>query len=80
MGTIYWWSFHILVIFVCTVFLVLGINMLRGAYGMQYPLNFFIAFFGSSMMIMICGSIIVGFSLRMIRRCRREFDGRTKEG
>jgi hypothetical protein len=70
MKTIFWWIFHIFVFLVSTGFLILGINMLRGAYGMQSPPNFFIAFFGSSMMILICGTLIVGFAIRMIHRWR----------
>lgn len=70
MRPIFWWSLHILVVLICTGFLVLGINMLRGAYGMQYPLYFFIAFFGSSMMIMVSGSFIVGFVIKIILRLR----------
>lgn len=70
MRPIFWWGFHIFVIFICTGFLLLGINMLRGAYGMQYPLKFFIAFFGSSMMILISGSLIVGFVIKIILRWR----------
>jgi hypothetical protein len=42
--------------------------MLRGAYEMRSPLNFFIAFFGSSMMILISGSLIVGIVIRIIHR------------
>jgi len=70
MRPIFWWAFHIIMILICTGFLIVGINMLRGAYGMQYPLNFFIAFFGSSMMIMVSGSFIVGFVIKIILRWR----------
>ena len=70
MRPIFWWAFHIFVLLICTGFLILGIEMLRGAYGMHYPLNFFIAFFGSSMMILVSGGLIVGFVIRIILRWR----------
>jgi len=79
MKTIFWWIFHILVLLICTGFLILGITMLRGAYGMRYT-NFFIAFFGSSMMILISGSLIVGFIIRMILRWRGVFNNQMSQG
>ncbi len=54
--------------------------MLRGAYGMQYPVHFFIAFFGSSMMILISGSLIVGFIIRIIHRWRDVFNNHVSQG
>ena len=80
MRHIFWWVFHILVLLVCTGFLILGVNMLRGAYGMRSPLNFFIAFFGSSMMILISGSLIVGIVIRIILRWRGVFNNQVSQG
>ena len=80
MRPIFWWAFHILVLLICAGFLILGINMLRGAYGIQHPLNFFIAFFGSCMMIMISGSLIVGFIIKMILRWRSTLDNQLNQG
>jgi hypothetical protein len=80
MRPIFWWAFHILVLLICAGFLILGINMLRGAYGMQYPLNFFIAFFGSSMMILISGALVVGFVIKMILRLRSTLDNQLNQG
>ncbi len=54
--------------------------MLRGAYGMQHPFNFFIAFFGSSMIILISGSLIVGFVMRIILRWRGVFNNQVSQG
>jgi hypothetical protein len=79
MRTICWWALHILVLFVCSGFLLLGIKMLRGAYGMQDPLNFFIAFFGSSMLIVITGALIVGFAIKIILRWRGTLDNQLNQ-
>jgi len=80
MRHIFWWVSHIFVLLICAGFLILGINMLRGAYGMQYPPNFFIAFFGSSMMILISGSLIVGFIIRIIHRWRGVVNNHVSQG
>ncbi|MFB0507488.1 MAG: hypothetical protein ACETWT_12215 [Thermodesulfobacteriota bacterium] len=77
MRHIFWWVFHFLVLLICAGFLILGINMLRGAYGMRSPLNFFIAFFGSSMMILISGSLIVAIVIRVILRWRGVFNNQV---
>ncbi len=47
---------------------------------MRYPLNFFIAFFGSSMMILISGSLIVGIVIRIILRWRGVFNNQVSQG
>jgi hypothetical protein len=70
MRPVFWWASHILVLSISTGFLILGVNMLRRAYAMQYPLNFLMAFFGSSMMILISGSLVVGFVIRIVHRWR----------
>jgi len=80
MRPFFWWAFHILVLLICTGFFILGINMLRGAYGMQSPLNFFIAFFGSSMMILISGALIVGFVIKIILRWRSTLNNQMNQG
>jgi len=80
MKAIFWWAFHILVLLFCAGFLILGINMLRQAYGMEYPLNFFIAFFGSSMMILVSATLIVGLVIRIILRWRGPADNKLNQG
>ena len=80
MRPISWWASHIFVLVICAGFLFLGIKMLRGAYGMQDPLHYFIAFFGSSMLIVISGSLIVGFAVKMILRWRGTLDNQLKQG
>jgi hypothetical protein len=80
MRPISWWALHILVLLFCAGFLFLGIKMLRGAYGMQYPLNFFIAFFGSSMLIVISGALVVGFAIKIILRWRGTLDNHLNQG
>jgi hypothetical protein len=47
---------------------------------MQDPLNFFIAFFGSSMMILISGTLIVGFVIKIILRWRSTLDNQLNQG
>lgn len=80
MRPVFWWASHILVLFISTGFLILGVNMLRRAYGMHYPLNFLIAFFGSSMMILISGSLVVGFVIRIVHRWRGRFNDEVNQG
>jgi hypothetical protein len=80
MRPISWWALHILVLFTCAGFLFLGIMMLRGAYVMQYPLDFFIAFFGSSMLIVISGALVVGFAIKIILRWRGTLDNQLNQG
>jgi hypothetical protein len=46
---------------------------------MQDPLNFFIAFFGSSMLIVITGALIVGFAIKIILRWRGTLDNQLNQ-
>ena len=80
MKAMFWWAFHILVLLFCAGFLLLGITMLRRAYGMEYPLNFFIAFFGSSMMILVSAALILGLVVKMILRWRNPVDKQLNRG
>ncbi|UCD70994.1 MAG: hypothetical protein JSW70_08315 [Syntrophobacterales bacterium] len=80
MRPIFWWAYHIFILLICMGFLILGIKMLRGAYGMQSPLNFFIAFFGSSMMILVSGALIVGFLIKIILRWRGAVNNQLNQG
>jgi len=80
MKAIFWWAFHLLALLFCAGFLFLGINMLRRAYGMEYPLNFFVAFFGSSMMILVSAALIVGLVIRIIFRWRSPMDKQLNQG
>jgi len=61
-----WWIGQCLLIVAAVFFLVYGISLFRAAYQLNEPFNFIMMIFASNLIILINGTLLVGFVLRMI--------------
>jgi len=52
--------------------LAFGIVMMKIAYDLRHPLEFFAVFFAASLVILIGASLAVGFGLRAVERFRKK--------
>ena len=55
----------ILLILICLVFMVVGIDLLVSAYQLNDPFTFLILLFSSNLMILISAALCLGFVLRL---------------
>ncbi|MFO7883847.1 MAG: hypothetical protein R6U68_03410 [Desulfobacteraceae bacterium] len=63
----YWWPLQLVLTLVSAFFLFFGIDLLRGAYGLNNPFNFIMTFFAASLMILISLTLMAGFIVKMVR-------------
>ena len=62
-----WWGLQILVTAVSAFFLVFGIDLLRGAYGLKDPFSFIMTFFAASFIILFSLAMAVATLIKMVR-------------
>lgn len=74
MCSVFWWLRQAVLIIAGCFFLTFGIHILIAAYNLKDPYSFIMAFFASNLIILISGTLILGFILRMIKvyRTRKE--------
>jgi hypothetical protein len=76
-----WWGKFILFSAVALFFLEFGIEEMVRAYLLKNPAEFLASFFSASFIILISGTLLVGFIWRMVLRIRGEKGkGRNGEG
>jgi len=66
-----WWTTQILCILISIFFLVFGVDLIRGAYGLNDPFSFIMTFFAASFIILISLTLVLVFIIKMIRVYRR---------
>ena len=66
MSNLFWWVRQIVLISVSAFFLYFGIRLLISAYELNDPFTFLMTFFASNFIILISGTLIIGFAYRMI--------------
>jgi hypothetical protein len=66
MSTLFWWLRQIVLISISAFFLYFGIRLLISAYEFNDPFTFLMTFFASNFIILISGTLIIGFVYRMI--------------
>ncbi len=66
----FWWARFIFFSAVAIFFLEFGIEEMVRAYKVKHPSEFLASFFSSSFIILISGTLLVGFVWRMIQRFR----------
>jgi hypothetical protein len=71
MLNLFWWVRQIVLITVSTFFLYFGIRLLIAAYELDDPFIFLMTFFASNFIILISGTLIIGFAYRMITAYRQ---------
>ncbi len=65
--SLFWWVRQILLTLVGCFFLLFGVEILIGAYGLNDPFSFILTFFASNLIILISAVLIIGFIYRMVR-------------
>jgi hypothetical protein len=65
MSNLFWWMRQIILISVGAFFLYFGIRLLISAYELNDPFTFLMTFFASNFIILISGTLIIGFAYRM---------------
>ena len=66
MSTLFWWLRQIVLISISAFFIYFGIRLLISAYEFNDPFTFLMTFFASNFIILISGTLIIGFVYRMI--------------
>lgn len=70
----------VFVVLYCVLFLIslgvvaFGLVMLKIAYDLHHPMEFLAVFFSASLVILIGGSLAVGFALRAVQRARKKVE------
>ena len=71
MTNLFWWLRQIILISVSAFFVYFGIRLLISAYELIDPFTFLMTFFASNFIILISGTLIIGFAYRMITAYRQ---------
>ena len=66
-----WWTAQIVCILISLFFLVFGVDLIRGAYSLNDPFSFIMTFFAASFIILISLTLVLVFTIKMIRVYRR---------
>jgi hypothetical protein len=66
MTNLFWWLRQIILVSVGAFFVYFGIQLLISAYELNDPFTFLMTFFASNFVILISGTLIIGFVYRMI--------------
>ena len=67
---VYWWFGFFLLVLLAVAFLVFGIYILIISYRLQNPFIFLPTFFSSSLMILVCLSLIAGLIIKAYTRLK----------
>lgn len=67
---VYWWFGFFLLVMLAAAFLVFGIYILIISYRLQNPFIFIPTFFSSSLMILVCLSLIAGLAIKAYTRLK----------
>lgn len=66
----FWWARFIFFSVVAIFFLAFGIGEMARAYKVTHPGEFLASFFSSSFIILISGTLLVAFALKMVLRLK----------
>ena len=75
-----WWPAQALCLLISVFFFVFGIDLIRGAYGLNDPFSFIMTFFAASFIILISLTLSLVFIIKMIRVYRRLSPSRAQGG
>jgi hypothetical protein len=67
MSNFFWWIRQVVLISISAFFVYFGVQLLISSYDLKDPFTFLMTFFASNFIILISGTLIVGFVYRMIR-------------
>ena len=67
-----WWIRQIVLTAMGCFFLMFGIHLLIGSYGLNDPFAFILTFFASNLIILISAALTLGFAIRLFGSDREE--------
>jgi len=67
MFNIFWWLRQAILVLAGCFFAFFGILILISAYKLEDPYSFIMQFFASNLIILISGTLVLGFVLRMVK-------------
>ena len=76
MSNIFWWIRQIVLISISAFFVYFGVQLLISSYDLKDPFTFLMTFFASNFIILISGTLIIGFVYRMIRAYKQSKNSR----
>lgn len=62
-----WWTVQVLCLLISFFFFFFGVDLIRGAYGLNDPFSFIMTFFAASFIILISLTLALVFIIKMIR-------------
>ena len=68
---LYWWFGFCLLVLLAVAFLVFGMYILIISFRLQNPFIFIPTFFSSSLMILVCLSLIAGLTVKAYTRLKK---------
>jgi len=71
MSNIFWWIRQVVLILIGAFFLYYGIQLLISSYDLNNPFIFIMSFFAANFIILISGTLIFGFTYRMVMAFRQ---------
>ncbi|MGD9824311.1 hypothetical protein [Desulfobacter sp.] len=63
----FWWTVQVLCLLISLFFFAFGVDLIRGAYGLNDPFNFIMTFFAASFIILISLTQALVFMIKKIR-------------
>ena len=63
----FWWAAQVFCLLLSLFFLVFGVDLIRGAYGLNDPFSFIMTFFAASFIILFSLAMGIGCLIKMIR-------------
>ena len=63
----FWWAAQVLCLLISIFFIVFGVDLIRGSYGLGDPFSFIMTFFAGSFVFLISLTLSLVFVIKMIR-------------
>jgi hypothetical protein len=73
-----WWIRQVILVLLSIFFLMFGVDLLIASYSLDKPGWFIMTFFASNLIILISGTLLIGFILRIYRQWRGDRDQEGK--
>jgi hypothetical protein len=73
-----WWIRQVILVLLSIFFLMFGVDLLIASYSLDMPGWFIMTFFASNLIILISGTLLIGFILRIYRQLRGDRDQEGK--
>lgn len=66
-----WWAAQVILALIAIFFILFGVNLLYMAYQITDPFSFVMTFFASNLIILISGTLLLAFILRIVTTIKK---------